>query len=173
MASLTAPRTDGAMPGRAIPRLSPVRIMSYPESYAPVNDSHLRRSTRTVRRPSAAACTAMPVLAWSEVSATQPGIARQVVTHGEAFSLISVSGSTVRPRPMSGVSANGTSPDRNRRTYKGIVAVPDMPWTGRHPAAQVIRVQWSYDSVRLTRSVAAAAVHLLSRATHGHRLEPK
>ena len=75
-------------------------------------------------------------------------LARQIVTLGEVCYLIDVSGGRVSLYPMSGVTVNGSRPDRSSWTYEGIVAAPDASWTGRYPAGRVIHCQWSFDSVR-------------------------
>ena len=73
---------------------------------------------------------------------------REVVTPGESFYLLEVRCGHAFLLPMSGVTVNGVSPDRETWTYEGQVNGPDHSVVVRYGARRVIHVQSSYDATR-------------------------
>ena len=84
----------------------------------------------------------------SLTAAVLANMVREVVTLGESFYLLEVRRGRAFLLPMSGVTVNGASPDRETWTYEGQVNGPDHSVVGRYSARRVIHVQWSYDATR-------------------------
>ena len=82
------------------------------------------------------------------MEAVLANMVREVVTLGESFYLLEVRRGRAFLLPMSGVTVNGVSPDRETWTYGGQVNGPDHSVVGRYGARRVIHVQWSYDATR-------------------------
>ena len=84
----------------------------------------------------------------SLMEAVLANMVREVVTPGESFYLLEVRCGHAFLLPMSGVTVNGVSPDRETWTYGGQVNGPDHSVVVRYGARRVIHVQWSYDATR-------------------------
>ena len=116
----------------------------------------------------------------------EPGIlsamARQVVVHGESFWLLEVENGLASLVPLSGVTVNGSSPNRMRWSYEGNVNSPDATGTGVFPASRVLHLQWDFDPVAPWRGIAPLqrcqlSAELLAGIERGlkseHRDEPR
>ena len=84
----------------------------------------------------------------SLMEAVLANMVREVVTPGESFYLLEVRCGHAFLLPMSGVTLNGVSSDRETWTYGGQVNGPDHSVVVRYGARRVIHVQWSYDATR-------------------------
>ena len=84
----------------------------------------------------------------SLTAAVLANIVLEVLTPGESFYLPEVRRGHAFLLPMSGVTVNGVSPDRETWTYEDQVNRLDHSVVGRYSARRVIHVQWSYDATR-------------------------
>ena len=84
----------------------------------------------------------------SLTAAVLANMVREVATLSESFYLLQVRRGHAFLLPMSGVTVNGASPDRETWTYEGQVNGPDHSVVGRYSARRVIHVQWSFNATR-------------------------